>query len=172
MSSFSFDSPHPVEFVRDQITAEIEARTLGLTWPFCGKHKLFRGKARDDGFRLVRMIDYQNSYLQVAHCQLEPQQKGTRVNVQLRPSVLGLSFNVLWTIGWTWYFVACQIGTGNEATWGIWLSIGMIAFVWILMLTCTMVSEDEYKEAFKQMLFPKEACVAADTTCSPHSRAE
>lgn len=97
MSTFEMTSPHSIDVVRDRLRAETEPWRIGLHVPFSGRHMLFCGDIAGNEFRLIRIIDYQNSFQQVAYCRLVSQGEATRIIVHLRINLFAVSFAVIWT---------------------------------------------------------------------------
>ena len=159
MTRLVFHSSDPIPIVRDRILAEVGEPTVwSLGWPFAKKHKLFCGNVREDGFRLHLIIDHRNTYLPVACGRFESQPTGTRVVVQLHSNWIGVTFNILWSLGWTLPLIGGIIRYNREATdpgeglWAVGLPLLMIAFVWVLMIPAELVEDREYERALRKVI--------------------
>ena len=159
MTRLVFHSSDPIPIVRDRILAEVgDPIACSLGWPFARKHKLFCGEVREDGFRLHLIIDHRNPYLPVACGRFESLPTGTRVVVQLHPNCIGLTFNILWSLGWTLPLIGGIVRDNRGTTdsgawlWAVAFPLLMIAFVWIQMIPAELVEDREYERAFQKVI--------------------
>jgi hypothetical protein len=92
---FVIDTELSQDEVVERLRAIVEPGNAWLAG-FRRTNKLFAGAVSPDGFKIIRLIYYRNSFLPVIIGRFEPGPGGVRVQVAMRPNQFARIFGTLW----------------------------------------------------------------------------
>lgn len=96
---FEIHTPLPPEMVFNVLQSHSEPTRFLRGW---GDHKYFEGECSEAGFKLRRVIQYQNSFLPVINGRIIREGAGSLIKVQMRLHVFAAAFMAFWfgTLVW------------------------------------------------------------------------
>lgn len=132
-AAFDIDTPLPVEAVVATLYDAVEP----AKWMRVSKaHKTFQGPVARDGFKIPRIIHYNNSFTPVIRGRLQPRPGGCTVSVTMPLHGFVIAFMCVWFGGVVLgMIVRLVVGVSGEATAGpmLFIPLAMLLFGWALM---------------------------------------
>ncbi|MBD2453800.1 hypothetical protein H6G80_06885 [Nostoc sp. FACHB-87] len=95
--SFTVTAPEPLPIVVQRLSANIEPRQA---FRFSRQHTLYQGTISDDGFQIMRIINYRNLFLPMIRGRFEAQPRQTLVHIQISVNNVVMAFLGLWLFIW------------------------------------------------------------------------
>ena len=114
------------------LNSAIEPRNL---FRFSRRHKVFQGSISHDGFKITRIIHYENSFLPVIRGTFRLGQSGITVSVRMRIHPLVAAFMCVWFagVGLGVLIVLAGLLSGRiEPSPVLLIPFGMLLFFWAL----------------------------------------
>ncbi|MDO7083972.1 hypothetical protein WNY51_13740 [Pseudocolwellia sp. AS88] len=90
--SFTIDTTNPPEIIVTNISKNIGSKNFGL---FEAGNE-YKGSITDNRFTIQKNISYQNSFLPIIQGEITLTDKGSSVNITMRPHALVLCFMSIW----------------------------------------------------------------------------
>jgi hypothetical protein len=84
------------EMARQKLAGVIEPRRMRFGLLSRGHHKPYQGEISGDQFKISRIIYYRNSFLHVISGKLEPDLKGTRLDIKMGLHPFVVVFMAVW----------------------------------------------------------------------------
>lgn len=86
----------PIDVVRTKLIENIEKKRL---FNSLRSNKIYQGEISETGFKISRIISYQNSFLPVIYGSLSETEEGTEIKIELMPHWFVIIFFLVWCIG-------------------------------------------------------------------------
>ncbi len=123
----TLESRHTVDEVLRRFRDDVEPHRW-LRNPFSRKHKTFQGQIVGLGFRIRRIIHYNNSFLPVVRGEVRPGGLGARVEITMRLEAFVIGFLCVW-FGMLFLFAAMGLAHGIRETTGIVGIFGLFGYL-------------------------------------------
>lgn len=135
--TFEVDTTMPATEIVSALDAEVEPPKW-FRWQ-SSSGKKFRGKFSIDGFKIMRIINYRNSFLPVIKGTVNPTMSGSRISVTMRLHWLVAIFMLFWFGGVSTglvTFLVAEVSGKTEPLPMLLVPLGMLLFGIVLTYGC------------------------------------
>jgi len=132
---FEFETPLPLEETITALKAEVEPKR----WfrGFSREHMFFEGEVTREGFKIMRIINYRNSFLPVIRGTFKQSTNGIDVMIRMSLHPIVLAFMCIWFGGVLVSLLAVGAGLANNTisfSTPLLIPLGMLIFGWVMVV--------------------------------------
>ena len=134
---FTVETNDPIPIVAGKLSEKLDHSWFRLPWYTC-KGLAYAGSVWENGFKIIRVLNYRNSFQPVICGRFEAGANGTVVRITMRPSWIVLAFLIFWSsmIGSGAFGMLAPIYRGEIP----WYALFFPAIMVVLALGLTTVS--------------------------------
>jgi hypothetical protein len=166
---FAIETPLVPAEVAERLRHATRSRSLFRAGPTDGKP--FIGSVSDSEFRIVRAINYRNSFLPVVRGRIKQTVDGTRVEVSMRLAGFVFAFMCFWLGFVALFFLGFLVASlsRHQLTWFVLFPLGMFVFGSVLTVGAFKLEAGRSRECLESLLVAEPALSGQQRTPWPEA---